>query len=44
MGSKVQNVIFKCIEKKKISVIDLESEDCEFEVKTITSALKQHLR
>ncbi|KXJ17430.1 Rho GTPase-activating protein 10 [Exaiptasia diaphana] len=44
VGSKVQNVIFQCIEKKKISSIDLESDECEFEVKTITSALKQYLR
>ncbi|KAK3699940.1 hypothetical protein QZH41_016614 [Actinostola sp. cb2023] len=44
VGSKVQNVIFQCVEKKKISHIDLESDDCEFEVKTITSALKQYLR
>ncbi|XP_028513351.1 rho GTPase-activating protein 26 [Exaiptasia diaphana] len=43
VGSKVQNVIFQCIEKKKISSIDLESDECEFEVKTITSITDQGL-
>ncbi|XP_032218129.1 rho GTPase-activating protein 26 isoform X1 [Nematostella vectensis] len=44
VGSKVQNLLFQCVEKKKISQIELESDDSEYEVKTITSALKQHLR
>lgn len=44
VGSKVQNLLLQCIDRKKISSIDLAEEDCEWEVKTITSALKQYLR
>ena len=44
VGSKVQNLLLQCIDKKKVASIDLEDEDCEWEVKTITSALKQYLR
>ncbi|XP_015760036.1 PREDICTED: rho GTPase-activating protein 10-like [Acropora digitifera] len=44
VGSKVQNLLLQCIERKKVSTIDLADNDCEFEVKTITSALKQYLR
>lgn len=44
VGSKVQNLLLQCIDKKKVSTIDLADEDCEWEVKTITSALKQYLR
>ncbi|XP_015777163.1 PREDICTED: rho GTPase-activating protein 10-like [Acropora digitifera] len=44
VGSKVQNLLLQCIERKKVSTINLADNDCEFEVKTITSALKQYLR
>ena len=44
VGSKVQNLILQCIDKKKASTVDLADQECEWEVKTITSALKQYLR
>ena len=44
VGSKVQNLLFQCIEQKKVYEVDLSDEECEWEVKTITSALKQYLR
>lgn len=44
VGSKVQNLLLQCIDKKKVSQIGLADDDCEWEVKTITSALKQYLR
>ena len=44
VGSKVQNLLLQCIEKKKASTVDLSDQTCEWEVKTITSALKQYLR
>ena len=44
VGSKVQNLLLQCIDKKKAKSIDLADEECEWEVKTITSALKQYLR
>ncbi|XP_078371210.1 rho GTPase-activating protein 26-like isoform X2 [Oculina patagonica] len=44
VGSKVQNLLLQCIDKKKAKSVDLANEDCEWEVKTITSALKQYLR
>ena len=44
VGSKVQNLLFQCIEQKKVNDADLSDDECEWEVKTITSALKQHLR
>ena len=44
VGSKVQNLLLQCIDKKKAKTVDLADEECEWEVKTITSALKQYLR
>lgn len=44
VGSKVQNLLLQCIDKKKAKSVDLADEECEWEVKTITSALKQYLR
>lgn len=44
VGSKVQNLLLQCIDKKKATTVDLADEECEWEVKTITSALKQYLR
>lgn len=44
VGSKVQNLLLQCIEKKKAKTVDLADQECEWEVKTITSALKQYLR
>ncbi|XP_020604145.1 rho GTPase-activating protein 26-like isoform X2 [Orbicella faveolata] len=44
VGSKVQNLLLQCIDKKKAKSVDLANEECEWEVKTITSALKQYLR
>lgn len=44
VGSKVQNLLLQCIDKKKATTIDLADEESEYEVKTITSALKQYLR
>ena len=44
VGSKVQNLIFQCVEKKRVYEINLEAPTSEWEVKTITSGLKQHLR
>lgn len=44
VGSKVQNLILQCIDMGKAKSVDLADEECEWEVKTITSALKQYLR
>ncbi|CAH3045582.1 unnamed protein product [Pocillopora meandrina] len=44
VGSKVQNLLLQCIERKKAKTVDLADQECEWEVKTITSALKQYLR
>ena len=44
VGSKVQNLVFQCIEKKKVHDVNLEESSSEWEVKTITSGLKQYLR
>ncbi|XP_046853317.1 rho GTPase-activating protein 26-like [Xenia sp. Carnegie-2017] len=44
VGSKVKKLLDVCFVDKKLEELSLESDECDFEVKTITSAVKHYLR
>ncbi|CAB4002256.1 rho GTPase-activating 10 isoform X2 [Paramuricea clavata] len=44
VGSKVKKLLDVCFVQRQIDELELDSEDCEYEVKTITSAVKHYLR
>eukprot|EP00795_Rhopilema_esculentum_P000357 gene357-10020_t len=44
VSSKFNNLVKLAIDSKKAPILDLESDQSEFDLRTITSALKQYLR